>query len=493
MNVADSLSGWADETPFAPAIVDRDQVIHYRDLDRAVWRAAAWLRDHGVRPGDRVGLSLGRNSIDFLVLVHALPRMGAVLLLVPPTEVPAIRLALARRLDLAAVVGDDEAARLDGLPLLQPSPDWFRAGPGGLVAGLRVEGGAAPWRIGRSSGTTGPPKFTVRSHQDHIRLCAVGSRQVVGAGGRFLTLTAFQFAYGMIHAMQTLYGGGSVRILPLPVPIDEVCAVIDREDITHLAITPSLARHLLQHLNDERPRFPGLRSLALCTMAAPETLRREIRRRITPNVVVYYATNETWYLTRADARAQVEFPETVGFPVDGVDIEIVDEGGQKLADGEVGLIRIRGQAVPTGYVDDPEASARAFRGGWYYPGDLGALSPEGALFLKGRVDDMINFDGVKIFPTDIESALLQHPAVSEAAAFPVTREGYRQIPVAAVVLRGVASPTELVAFCKERLGNRAPSWVFVLPSLPKTTTGKVLTRALAESVRSNSEVVDGRL
>src|SRR5258705_7683011 len=105
MNVADSLSSWADATPFAAAIVDRDQVIHYRDLDRAVWRAAAWLRDHGVRPGDRVGLSLGRNSVDFLVLVYALARMGAVLMLVPPTEVPAIRLALARRFNLAAVIG----------------------------------------------------------------------------------------------------------------------------------------------------------------------------------------------------------------------------------------------------------------------------------------------------------------------------------------------------------------------------------------------------
>jgi acyl-CoA synthetase (AMP-forming)/AMP-acid ligase II len=492
MNVADSLSDWADKTPFVAAIVDRDQVIHYRDLDRAVWRAAAWLRDHGVRPGNRVGLSLGRNSPDFLVLFYALARMGAVLMLLPPSEVAANRLAMARRLGLATVIGDDEAARLDGLPLLQPSPDWYRAGPAGAAAGLRVEGGATPCRIGRSSGTTGPPKFIMRAHQDYIRLCTIGCRQVVGAGGRFLTLTAFQFSYGLVHAMQTLHGGGTVRLLQLPVSMDEICAVIDREDITHLAITPTLARDLLRQLSDERPRFPGLRSLVLCTMTAPESLRREIRRRMTPNLVVYYATNETWYLTRADAKAQVEFPETVGFAVDGVDIEIVDDSGQRLAAGEVGLIRIRGHAVPTGYVDDPAASARAFRGGWYYPGDLGTLSPEGALFLKGRVDDMINYDGVKIFPTDIEMALLQHPAVSEAAAFPVIREGYRQIPVAAVVLRGTASRNELIAFCRERLGDRAPSWVFVLPSLPKTATGKVLTRVLAESLRSKSQVVDGR-
>src|SRR5258705_2606568 len=106
MNVADSLSSWADATPFAAAIVDRNRVIHYRDLDRAVWRAAAWLRDQGVRPGDRVGFSLGGNSADFLVLVYGLARMGAVLMLLPPTEGPAIRLATARPLNLAAVAGD---------------------------------------------------------------------------------------------------------------------------------------------------------------------------------------------------------------------------------------------------------------------------------------------------------------------------------------------------------------------------------------------------
>ena len=92
------------------------------------------------------------------------------------------------------------------------------------------------------------------------------------------------------------------------------------------AITPTFARNLLRHFTDGRPRFPGLRNLALCTMAAPEALRREIRRRITPNLVIYYATNESWYLTVADAKAQSEFPETVGFAVEGIEIQIVDEG-----------------------------------------------------------------------------------------------------------------------------------------------------------------------
>jgi acyl-CoA synthetase (AMP-forming)/AMP-acid ligase II len=177
-------------------------------------------------------------------------------------------------------------------------------------------------------------------------------------------------------------------------------------------------------LPDDGPRFPGLRELMLSTTFAPEALRREVRRRMTPNLAIAYGSNEAWYVTRADAAEQIRFPDTVGLPYDGVDIEIVDDRGQALPAGEVGLVRVRGSGFARGYIDDPEATAKAFRDGWYYPGDLGVLSPEGALFLKGRADDMINYDGVKIYPADIEAALLDHPAVAEVAAFPVIVEGY---------------------------------------------------------------------
>src|SRR4029079_17343714 len=118
----------------------------------------------------------------------------------------------------------------------------------------------------------GDPKAMERSHEDHAGLFEAGRRQVVGSGGRFLTLTAFQFTYGLSHAMQTLHGGGSVRIVELPIAIDALCRVIDREHITHLAITPTFARDLLDFVAADGPRFPGLRNIVLCTMAAPETL-----------------------------------------------------------------------------------------------------------------------------------------------------------------------------------------------------------------------------
>jgi len=166
----------------------------------------------------------------------------------------------------------------------------------------------------------------------------------------------------------------------------------------------------------------------------------------------------------------------VGRAVDDVEVEIVDDRGGPLPPGHVGLVRVRGHALPAGYIDDPAATAAAFRDGWYHPGDLGVLSADGALLLVGRADDVINCDGTKIYPAEIEAALLEHGAVAEAAAFPLAVGGYRQIPAAAVILREPATAAALLAFCGERLGPRAPRIIHTVRGLPKTATGKVLKR-----------------
>ena len=475
MNVADSLDRWAREKPRAVALVDRTRIIDFRGLDGAVWRTAARLAAEGLRPGHRVGLSLPDNSVFGPIVAFALARLGAPWMLMPTTDPPAFRLALARRFGLAGVIGED-TARLDGMPSFRPDPDWLTPGEPGACAA----GDDAPFRIGLSSGTTGLPKAVVRTHRDQIRQWQAGRRRITGPAGRFLTLTSLQLNFGLGYALQTLDGGGSVHLVPLPIRFAEICAVLDREDISHLAVTPTLARDMLSHLADDKPRFPGLRNLVLSTMGAPEALRREIRRRITPHLVICYATNESGYVTSADAAAQIAAPETVGRPVDDVEVEIVDDRGGPLPSGQVGLVRLRGPALPTGYIDDPAATAAAFRDGWYYPGDLGFLSAEGALFLASRADDVINYDGTKIYPAEIEAALLEHSAVAEAAAFPLAAEGYRQIPAAVVILREPVAAAALLAFCREKLGPRAPRIIHPFARLPKTATGKVLKRELAQ-------------
>src|SRR5258706_8862416 len=309
MNVADVLRRWAEETPFAVAIAERERLVLYRELNAAVWRIALRLSAAGLRPGDRVGLSLAGNSALYLATAYALARLGAVLLLLPVTEPPALRQALARRFHLAAVIGADEAAAVDGIPLLKAVADWGKPDAAPAAGGLRAAGGTAAWRICLSSGTTGTPKAMVRTHADQIRLCEIGHRQVGHAPrDRFLALIAFHFSYGLEEAMVTLGGGGTVIIAPLPISMPELCAVIDRENVTRAAVTPTLASELLPYLTEENPRFPGIRRFSISTMFTPEPLRRELRRRVTANLVICYGTNELWYIASADVATQLRFP-----------------------------------------------------------------------------------------------------------------------------------------------------------------------------------------
>lgn len=220
-----------------------------------------------------------------------------------------------------------------------------------------------------------------------------------------------------------------------------------------------------------------------------------LRRVVSPNLYVAYATNEGEALTLADPALQALVPDTVGRPTASIELQIVDEEGRALPAGRTGEVRVRGPGVITAYLENPEATARAFRDGWFYPGDLAWLTPEGALMLQGRKDDMMIFDGMNIYPAEIENALLAHPAVREAAAFPLRHERFQDVPFAAVTLHAGAadgtagdggaaddrvSERDLMEHCRRLIGIRYPKGVLVLDEFPRNPMGKILKRKLAE-------------
>jgi len=168
----------------------------------------------------------------------------------------------------------------------------------------------------------------------------------------------------------------------------------------------------------------------------------------------------------------------VGLPTGSIRLEIVDALGEVLPAGQTGEIRVRGPGVVTAYLDNPEASANSFRDGWFHPGDLGYLTPRGALVLQGRKDDMMIFDGMNIYPAEIEQALADHPAVREVAAFAVPHEQLQDVPAAAVVLSQPACEAEQVEHARRTLGIKHPRRVFVLADFPRNAIGKILKREL---------------
>jgi long-chain acyl-CoA synthetase len=173
-------------------------------------------------------------------------------------------------------------------------------------------------------------------------------------------------------------------------------------------------------------------------------------------------------------------PGSIGYPVWGVEMAILDEKDQPVADGERGEICIRGHNVMKGYLGRPDATREALRGGWFHSGDIGMRDQNGAYRIVDRVKDMIIRGGFNVYPREIEEVLYAHPAIVEAAVIGVAHESHGEEVKAVVVSRDPKLTAEaLIAYCKERLAAyKYPRIVVFAESLPKGPTGKILKREL---------------
>lgn len=482
MNIADPIARQAKDTPHALALVAGDRMVSYGDFDQAINRTAAGLHAQGVKPQSVVGLSLPA-SLQHLVTVYALARLGAVHMTLPVSDSPAAHVSLARRFGLWAVVSDAPRNTLPQCRQLEADPAWLEPGAAAPESPAERTHSDSPWKIVLSSGTTADPKAILATHRIEFGWHSRG-RPVFAAGSRFLSLVDMNFAYGLRLNMHALNNGACV-VLPRAADARSFFEEIDAHGITHLAATPRQLMELVPHLPSTGPRCPNLRYLSAAGSIVPEGLRQRIRSGMTPNLHVKYGSNEIGYVIEAPPELLARYPDVLGRPVAGVRFEIVDEVGQRVRTGEVGRIRFKGEAFPAGYMDNAEATAAAFQDGWFAPGDLAREGPDGEIYFMGRADDMMNFDGVKLYPVDIEARLLQHPSVAEAVAFGLPSERFQDVPAAAVVLRpgsATVTPQALLAFCDDRLGMRAPRIVWVMPELPKNALGKVMRRQLAEKL-----------
>jgi len=424
-----------------------------------------------------VGVTYPHSSL-YLVIVYALARIGAVSVALSVYDSLALRTAYARRFEVKWVVAGDAAAALAGVRFVKLQAGDLASLAEPPPAGLRFEAGDHGWFIRRTSGTTSEAKGVVFTHRGDVQEFQARAAFYAGPDDRYLAALDMNMSFGIVECARTLFGGGTIVIPRLPLQAHELLELVDRYAITRLALTPNYFDVLLPLVPQQACRCPTLKDITVAGMAMSDRLRRDVRQRLSPHLMIRYGSNETGPMTVADPAMQEKFPDTVGALQPGVELQIVDEHDAPLPQGEVGLIRVRTPWLPAGYLNLPEAANKVFRNGWAYPGDLGVLSPEGMLFLKGRADDMMNFDGIKIMPADIEEALLQHPAVVEAAAFPASSQRHQHIPMAAVTVRAAVTPEALLAHCRQLLGLRGPVLISIEQTLPKNAMGKVLKREL---------------
>lgn len=475
MNIADTLAEHALNRADRPAIEDGDRVVLYGDLDGYVSAAAGNLQHAGIKPGDVVAILLD-DSIEHLIALCALARCGAVIFsLHPAVSKTELKNSLAAAGATAVMTS---GGRLPGGDL-----NWLRVQDICQPCSTPFDGYGTgdddPVMLIQSSGTTGAPKSFLRSHSDvdeWIQRYASGHGWT--ADERCLSLTRMSFNVGRNISLGMLRLGATV-IVNRTRSHAELAALVRDKRVSYLKLTPSHLIPLIDYAADKAPLFPGLRAMVVGSAPTTHAQRLLARERLPPNCYEQLGSNEAGLLALALPADQDAYPDSVGRIVEGVEAQIVDDADRLLPAGQVGLVRFRGAGYPTRYLDDAEATARAFRDCWFYPGDLAALNEEGYLFFKGRADDVINNGGAKFYPVEVETALLAHPHIREAAVFGWPHVRLGEVAAASVVADRKISTKELRDFCALRIaGYKVPQLVEFLEELPKNAMGKVSKVAL---------------
>jgi acyl-CoA synthetase (AMP-forming)/AMP-acid ligase II len=478
MNLVDAILYNAQRRPDWPALEQDGQVLDYAGLAAAVDRQARRLRAAGISEGDLVGLSM-RDTIGYVVTMLALFRVGAVLLPVDVRWTPAEQSHVITYFDANAL--------LVNAPVPDLAVRQLVAGdlPPPITGQVTWPHDAdAPLLLSLSSGTTGVPKGPRLSHrQFQERLMA----EWIGLGflssDRFLCATPLYFGGGRGFTLSHLIGGATVVLHPPPYDAAVLPGVIERCRITSLFLVPTILRRLAAGPEVAGVDLRRLRLLVSSGAALHPEERARVMHRLTPGFYNLYASTEGGSISVLTPDAPEAAADSVGRSAVMSQFEIVDDAGAALQSGAIGHIRQRAPWLPDGFWNNPEESARYFRDGAYYPGDMGFADAAGYLHITGRSKDMIIRGGVNIYPNEIERVLLTHPAVSEAAIVAWPSAEFGEEIAAFVTLRAATDEDALRRHCRASLASyKIPRAVFVLDDMPRNSAGKVQKPVLAKTL-----------
>ena len=458
-------------TPGATAVLTPAGAVTFARFDADIDRCGAALAELGVRPGcGVVCLAVGQAYLGYVTLA-ALARLG----------VPASPSADAAA-DLCLTDHPDPPERRG---LIRLTPDWtaamFAAEPRPLpVLDLDLD---SLGRVMLSSGTTGQPHRIPLSWR-RLETRALSNLRVYGAGriGTWFPMTGVDSLLGFSHVMLAWAVGGAVAggldIPALPRWLETLPEGV-------VGMTPIQLASLLDALPPAFHNKPAWR-LVIGGSVLPPAVAREAALRITPDIRNVYGATEANQMGAGSVADILDEPGCAGVTQAGMILEVIDDGGRPLPDGESGEIRVRGPRVAEGYIDDPRATAERFRDGWYYTRDIGRRLPAGhpragRVVVEGRADDRMNLGGRKFLPSALEGPALQCPGVLDAAAFAVPdAQGVDQCWLAVVTVPG---------FEREALARHLAGWPDLPPNrfawaeeIPRNAMGKVERQTLRDAV-----------
>jgi acyl-CoA synthetase (AMP-forming)/AMP-acid ligase II len=474
LNLADALESHARNIPDREAIVERETSLCHGDLFERVLKIATYFSAKPLPPHAIIGVAL-RDTGLHLSILYGLARAGFVILPMDCRWTAVEKERVARHFGSSLVLCESGDTLAPDVVTEIVDGNWLAR-----IERLRAtrsfpSSGDTPLLLSLSSGTTGRPKGPLIAHRHFFRRFMTHWINL-GLNGRqrFMSATPLYFGGGRTFAMSILFSGGTVIMNPPPYQTLELIDAIEQTAAASLFLVPTTLRRLLEQ--SDAALAPLQKLDLLISSGAPLTPpeRRDIKQRLCRNFFEYYASTEGGGISLLAPEDHALHLDSVGRPIFAVDVEVVDDSGDTLPPGAVGLLRYRGPGVAEGYYLDAEASREAFRDGWFYPGDLAALNERGYIFLRGRSKDMILRGGVNIYPTEIEATLMVHPAVAEAAVCAVASAEFGEEIAAFVQLRNAVEVVALRQWCAERLASyKRPKIITVVDAMPRNSAGKV--------------------
>jgi acyl-CoA synthetase (AMP-forming)/AMP-acid ligase II len=503
-----------------PAVVTGAGAVSFAELADEVRKAAAGFMALGVERGDHVAI-WAPNSLEWIIACLGLQCAGAVL---TPINTRyrgeeaghILNRSQAKTLVTAGeFLGVDYLALLEGQDLLHLRSFILlgeRRSPHGvswrqfLDAGTQVPPNGVEQRMSQvmpsdyadllfTSGTTGRPKGVRMTHRQDLDTYRAFSGVVnFERGDRYLIVNPFFHAFGYkAGILASLLVG--MTVYPRAVfDAEQVMGEIERERITVFPAAPSVYQMMLDHPRFRQFDLSSLRSTVTGAASVPVELVRRMRSELGfRNIHVGWGLTEACgvgTMTRIGDPPEV-VANTVGpalYPE--LQLKVAGPGGEALAAGEQGELMLRGMSVMEGYFDDPAATAEALDAeGWLHTGDIGVLDEHGYLQVTDRKKDMFIVGGFNAYPAEIESILLGHPQISQAAVVGVPDHRLGEVGVAFIVARPDASPSEaeIIEWCRSRMANfKAPRRVFFCARLPMNASNKVLKHQLKERLKDVS-------
>jgi long-chain acyl-CoA synthetase len=504
LNLALLLEQSAKRNPGKLALIFDDYKLRYAEVNGAANKIANALVALGIRKGDKVAMMLP-NTPHFPICYNAILKAGATVVplnvLFKSNEVQyhledsdAVALIAFEGFLGEAAEGYRKAQACNNLVVVQ-APGSTNPLPDGALSFNQLLADNPPTFemvdtspddtavILYTSGTTGRPKGAELSHANMFMNAMVSADKLLGISADDVLLATLPLfhSFGQTCVMNVgLYLGATITMLPRFEPV-KAMEIIQRDKVTLFAGVPTMYFYLLNHPAAGDYDLSSLKRCCSGGAAMPVEVMHAFNKKHNVQIMEGYGLSETSPVASFNHLDRPAKPGSIGTPIWGVQMAVLDPEGKPAAAGEMGEIAIRGHNVMKGYYKRPEATAEVIHNGWFRTGDLAKVDEDGFFYIVDRVKDMIIRGGFNIYPREIEELLYAHPAIAEAAVIGVPDQALGEEVKAVVACKPGQSVTEqeLIDYCKASLAAyKYPRSVEFRDSLPKTATGKILKREL---------------